>query len=318
MEILQVKDLQVTFNTQDGSIKAVNRLNFSVKAGDILGIVGESGSGKSQAVMSILGLLAKNAQTQGQVLFKDQQLLGLSNKQLNQIRGNQIAMIFQDPMTSINPYLRISTQMTEVLQVHRGMQRKAALALAIDMFEAVHIPEATTRIHFYPHQFSGGMRQRVMIAMALLCEPDILIADEPTTALDVTVQAQIMKLLLELKQKFGTTIILITHDLGVVAGVCDHVLVMYRGEMMEYGDVTSVFHYTQHPYTQGLLKSVPRLDQPQQALYAIPGQPAPANQHFAGCPFQERCEQALQHCQEYKPALRSITTGHQTACHLTQ
>ncbi len=318
MEILQVKDLQVTFDTPDGRIKAVNHLNFSVKSGDILGIVGESGSGKSQAVLSILGLLAKNAQTQGQVVFKDQQLLELSSRRLNQIRGNQIAIIFQDPMTSINPYLRISIQMTEVLQVHRGMKYKAALALAIDMLETVHIPDAATRIHFYPHQFSGGMRQRVMIAMALLCEPDILIADEPTTALDVTVQAQIMKLLLELKQKLGTTIILITHDLGVVAGVCDHVLVMYRGEMMEYGDVTRVFHQTKHPYTQGLLKSVPRLDQSQQTLYAIPGHPTPANQNIAGCPFHGRCEQALLRCQEEKPTLRSITTEHQTACHLTQ
>lgn len=316
MSLLQVQHLNVEFKTLDGLVNAVNDLSFTLDAGETLAIVGESGSGKSQTVLSIMGLLASNGQATGKILFEGQDLLSLSQTALNQIRGKKIAMIFQDPMTSLNPYLRISTQMVEVLTQHEGLPKTAAKQRCIEMLDLVKIPDAKNRIDRYPHEFSGGMRQRVAIAMALLCRPQIIIADEPTTALDVTVQAQILKLLADIQREFNTATIFITHDLGVVATQSNRVLVMYAGETMEWGSLDDIFYRPRNPYTLGLLNSIPRPNQPQrQALYSIPGNPPNMLQLPQGCPFYERCEYRLEKCATDRPTLVAVEDDHWKACH---
>ncbi|MGJ3494496.1 Stage 0 sporulation protein KD [Piscirickettsia salmonis] len=314
MSLLTVNNLQVRFKTPEGIVNAVNKVNFSVEKGKTLGIVGESGSGKSQTVLALMGLLANNGEVLGSIQFKGEELIGLPVARLNKIRGHHMAMIFQDPMTSLNPYLTVAKQMIEVLVLHKGMTKAQAQQEALNMLDAVKIPEASKRLNMYPHEFSGGMRQRVMIAMALLCRPELLIADEPTTALDVTVQAQILALLRELQQDFNTSIIMITHDLGVVAGSCDDVMVMYAGQTMEHAGVDAIFAKPLHPYTQGLLNALPRLDQIDEELVTIPGNPPNLLHLPAGCPFQQRCPVVSPVCAEKPPLLRQFNqrTG---ACH---
>ncbi len=312
--LLDVKDLRVTFGTPDGDVTAVNDLNFSLNAGETLGIVGESGSGKSQTAFALMGLLASNGRIGGSALFNGKEILNLPEKQLNKLRAEQIAMIFQDPMTSLNPYMKVGEQLMEVLQLHKGLSSAQAFEESVRMLDAVKMPEARKRMKMYPHEFSGGMRQRVMIAMALLCRPKLLIADEPTTALDVTVQAQIMTLLNELKREFNTAIIMITHDLGVVAGICNKVLVMYAGRTMEYGHARDVFYRPAHPYSIGLLNAVPRLDATEnESLLTIPGNPPNLLRLPQGCPFQPRCPHAMDICAS-APPLRAFEQGRLRAC----
>ncbi len=318
MSLIEVKKLGVQFNTPDGTINAVNGISFSLDRGQTLGIVGESGSGKSQSVLAMMGLLAPNGRATGEVLYQGKNLLSMPMPDLNRIRGNRVAMIFQDPMTSLNPYLTVERQMTEVLEFHKGMTRREAKVRAIQALDAVKMPEAARRVEMYPHEFSGGMRQRVMIAMALLCEPDVLVADEPTTALDVTVQAQILILMRELQRDFGTAIVMITHDLGVVAGLCDEVLVLYGGQVMEQGSAEAIFYRPSHPYTAGLLAAVPRMEDGDAPMLAIPGAPPNMAKLPAGCPFTERCQMALPKCGTQRPVFGPSTHDSAVlrACHL--
>ena len=315
MSLLEIEDLRVTFTTADGDVNAVNGVSFNIDKGETLAIVGESGSGKSQTAFAAMGLLAKNGRATGAARFDGKDLLGMRTSELNKIRSKDMAMIFQDPMTSLNPYLRVSDQMAEVLMLHKGMGKSAAVAEAAKMLDAVRIPDAKTRVTMFPHEFSGGMRQRIMIAMSLLCQPRLLIADEPTTALDVTVQAQIMQLLGDIRQEFGTAVILITHDLGIVAGFCDRTLVMYGGQIMEEGPTTDIFANPSHPYTSGLLKAVPRLDKDEAELATIAGEPPDMSHLPPGCPFSPRCAQILDHCRTDRPALETLG-DRRRACHL--
>ena len=315
MPLLRVRDLGVSFATADGTVHAVNGVDLTVEAGQSLAVVGESGSGKSQIMFAVMGLLAPNATVSGSVELDGAELLGLGESELNRIRASQIAMVFQDPMTSLNPYMRISDQMTEVLTLHRGMSRREALAESVRALDAMEVPEARARIGMYPHEFSGGMRQRVLIAMALSCRPRLLIADEPTTALDVTVQSRIMRLLAEMRAELDTAVILVTHDMGIVAGTCDEMVVLYGGRVMESGPVDGIFAAPRHPYTRGLLDAVPRLDRDDASLPAIPGDPLSMNRLPAGCPFAARCPRVAERCHDDRPALELHARGRRFACH---
>ncbi|MEL6839331.1 MAG: oligopeptide/dipeptide ABC transporter ATP-binding protein [Pseudomonadota bacterium] len=315
MSLLEIENLSVTFTTADGDVNAVNGVTFNIDKGETLAIVGESGSGKSQTAFAAMGLLAKNGRASGIARFDGKDLLAMSQKEFNKIRSKDMAMIFQDPMTSLNPYLRVSEQMAEVLMLHQGIGKSKAIKEAVRLLDAVRIPDAATRVTMYPHEFSGGMRQRIMIAMSLLCQPRLLIADEPTTALDVTVQAQIMQVLADVRNDFGTAVILITHDLGIVAGFCDRTLVMYGGQIMEEGPTDDIFADPSHPYTSGLLKAVPRLDKDEATLATIAGEPPDMSHLPPGCPFSPRCAQILNNCRAERPALETSGTRRR-ACHL--
>jgi peptide/nickel transport system ATP-binding protein len=319
--LLEVNDLKTHFRTDDGIVKAVDGVSFSVEKGQTFGIVGESGSGKSVTCLTIMGLNPKgNTLTSGEALWKGKDLLRMSSKQLRNIRGDEIAMIFQDPMTSLNPVKTIGAQLIEAIMLHRDVAKKAARARAVELLQAVGIPRAERRIDDYPHQFSGGMRQRVMIAMALINDPDLLIADEPTTALDVTTQAQIINLMVQLQKDFGSAIIIITHDLGVIAEAADDVVVMYAAQVVERAPVTNLFSRPHHPYTWGLLGSLPRLDADVDRLTQIQGQPPSLLNPPRGCRFHPRCPYVMEICKTDVPALAPISTDpdHLQRCHLDE
>jgi peptide/nickel transport system ATP-binding protein len=321
MPLLDVKDLKTYFRTDDGIVHAVDGVSFSVEKGKTLAIVGESGSGKSVTCMTIMGLNAKrNTMTEGEALFKDRDLLKIDPDELRKIRGNEISMIFQDPMTSLNPVYTIGAQLREAVQLHENVSKQVANSRSVEMLKAVAIPRAETRMDDYPHQFSGGMRQRVMIAMALVNNPDLLIADEPTTALDVTTQAQILKLMNQLQRDFGSAIILVTHDLGVVAETADDVMVMYAAKAVEKGGYEDIFYRPEHPYTWGLLGSLPRLVAEGADLKPIPGTPPSLLQPPSGCRFHLRCTYAFSPCIPEVPELLPVggesASDHAVACHL--
>lgn len=314
--LLSVRELGISYPGSAGGVSVVEDLSFALDAGATLGIVGESGSGKSQTALAILGLLPRQAQVSGSVRFGGEELLGLPRARLDDIRGARIGIVFQDPMSSLNPHLSIGTQLAEVLIRHRGSSRAAALAKSARMLDAVRISDARGRLAQYPHELSGGMRQRVTIAMALLCKPELLIADEPTTALDVTVQAEVLELLDELRLALGLALVLITHDLGVVSESCERTLVMYAGRAVEYGATAALLHDPVHPYTRGLLAARPRLDAPRPArLRAIPGAPPDRGAQATGCPFAPRCEHVLAICRTMVPPEIAAQDGRRYACH---
>jgi oligopeptide transport system ATP-binding protein len=318
--LLEVKDLRTYFQTEDGLVKAVDGISFNLKRGETLGIVGESGSGKSVTNLSIIRLIPDppGKIVSGEVIFDGQDLLLLSTESIRRIRGRRIAMIFQDPMTSLNPFLKISRQLMEMTQLHLGHTKDQAHEHAVKMLETVGIPDARARAESYSHEFSGGMRQRVMIAMALSCEPELLIADEPTTALDVTIQAQILELIKRLKHETGTSVILITHDLGVVAGMADHVIVMYAGKIFEQARTTELFSTPGNPYTKGLLRSVPDPTAEQGKLYQIPGLPPDVAHLGPGCPFAPRCDRAEEICHREFPPFVQLNADHCSLCHFAE
>ena len=316
--LLEVKDLKVSFRTEDGIVRAVDGVSFSIAKGEVLGIVGESGSGKSVTMMSVMRLIIDpNAVFEGQVIYKGRDLMKVGQDAMREVRGAEIAMIFQDPMTSLNPVYRVGWQIAEQIREHEGSTKAQANNRAIELLGAVGIPNPKQRVNDYPHQFSGGMRQRVMIAMALSCNPDLLIADEPTTALDVTIQAQILELVGRLKADFGSAVVLITHDMGVVADVADRVMVMYAGRAVERGSKHDLFYDPQHPYTWGLLGSIPRLDRPKpERLTAIQGTPPSLINLPEGCSFGPRCPQRFDRCVEVPPLEDRLRNGHLDACFL--
>jgi peptide/nickel transport system ATP-binding protein len=321
LALLEVKDLRTHFHTDDGVVKAVDGVDFSVEKGQVLGIVGESGCGKSVTNLTIMGLNPRrNTVSSGQALWKGEDLLTAKQSRLREIRGSEISMIFQDPMTSLNPVYTIGKQLVEAVQLHRDVSKRVARARSLDLLKAVGIPRAEGRIDDYPHQFSGGMRQRVMIAMALINDPDLLIADEPTTALDVTTQAQILSLMKRLQQDFGSAIIMVTHDLGVIAEIADDVIVMYAAKIAEHANVFDLFNRPQHPYTWGLIGSLPRLDADVERLTQIPGQPPSLLRPPSGCRFHPRCPYVMDVCKTKVPELLPTQRdpGHLQACHLDE
>jgi oligopeptide/dipeptide ABC transporter ATP-binding protein len=322
--LLEVKHLTTEFDLTQGVVHAVNDVSFEVAPGEVLGIVGESGCGKSVTALSLMRLVtAPGRITQGEIIFHDGEhtldILKLPTNELRHVRGNQIAMVFQDPMTSLNPVLTVGFQLIEPLKIHRGMNDQQAAETAAELLEQVGIPEAKRRLRQYPHQFSGGMRQRVMIAVALACSPRLIIADEPTTALDVTIQAQILDILRDLNEKDGMSVIIITHDLGVVAEMANHVAVMYAGRIVEYGSVETIFETPRHPYTIALMSSIPVLGTQTQRLATIEGAPPPlAGDLPPGCPFEPRCQSRIARCAQEDPSLLPIAPGHTTACWVAQ
>jgi oligopeptide transport system ATP-binding protein len=316
MPLLKVTDLRTYFHTRNGVYRAVDGVSFSVERGETLGVVGESGSGKSVTCYSIMGLIPQppGRIESGTAEFDGIDLLHCSPKQARSVRGKRVSMIFQDPMTSLNPYLRVSEQVIEPLLIHGGVSRRDALRRALEMMEAVGINDASRRIHSYPHEFSGGMRQRVMIAMALVTRPELLIADEPTTALDVTVQAQILDLIRKEQRELGMAVVFVTHDLGVVAGLCDNVQVMYGGRIMETGGTQALFASPLHPYTQALQRSIPGIQPKGEELFTIPGAPPDVSKPIAGCAFAPRCGFAADVCTASRPELAEVAAGHSHAC----
>ncbi len=318
--ILRVKDLRTHFRLRTGTLKAVDGLSFELRPGRVLCIVGESGSGKSVTAQSIMRLIQPPGRiVGGAVSYRDRDLLALGEREMEDLRGNRIGMIFQDPMTSLNPVFTIGEQIVETIVAHRGVNKDEAQARAVELMRLVGIPEPEGRLGDYPHQFSGGMRQRVLIAIAIACEPDVLIADEPTTALDVTIQAQILRLLSDIQKKLGSAMILITHDLGVVSAMADDVLVMYSGRMAEYGDVKTIFRGPRHPYTVGLLDSIIRLDDSRESvLRSIPGLPPVPVDPPPGCAFRDRCDRAMALCGQRDPAPVETRTGSTAVCHAVE
>lgn len=320
-ELLRVSELETTFFTDDGPVQAVDGVSFSLYEGEILGVVGESGCGKSVTSLSIMGLVPSppGKITGGEIVYKEQDLTTFSQKEFRKIRGKDIAMIFQEPMTSLNPLFTIGNQLTEAISIHnKDWSKKQIRARAIEMMKLVGLPRAEELFKDYPHQLSGGMRQRVMIAMALVCDPAILIADEPTTALDVTIQAQILALMKDLNRRLNTAVMMITHDLGVVAETCERVVVMYGGKIVEEGLVDEIFKNPQHPYTKGLIQSIPDMRYKKQRLYAIPGNVPKPGSVTQGCRFAERCEFAFERCRVEEPLLYVVSSEHKSRCFLTE
>ncbi len=316
--LLSIRDLSVNFKVYGGTVHAVRQLNLELARGETLAIVGESGCGKSVTCQAVMGLVQKPSGqiASGEIVFDGQDLLKLPKPKQREIQGNRIAMIFQDPMTALNPTLTIGEQLTEGVRKHKGLSKEAAYDKAVEMLNLVGIAEARSRLSQYPHQFSGGMRQRIVIAMALMCDPDLLIADEPTTALDVTIQAQVLELFERIQEKTGVAIILITHDLGVVAKIADRIAVMYAGQCIEFGSRQDIFYRPQHPYTQGLLASVPRLDMQEDSLKPIEGYPPDLFAPPKGCGFFARCKQKLLVCEQYPPSLYDVESEHKVLCWL--
>jgi len=314
--LLEVAGLTVTFPSEEGRIEAVRGVDYTVAEGEVLAIVGESGSGKSVSALAVMGLLPEQARISGSIRLRGRELLGLGDRQLSKLRGRSISMVFQDPLSALTPVYRVGDQVAEALLAHGRMGRKEAAARAVELLELVGIPDAAVRAKAFPHEFSGGMRQRVMIAMAIANDPALIICDEPTTALDVTIQAQILDLMRKLNKESGTAIMLITHDLGVVAEMCDRVVVMYAGKVVEEGAVREIFRNPQHPYTKGLLQSVPRMDQKRERLYSIPGNVPSPGSLPKGCRFAPRCEHVAEKCHEAMPELVAVGDGHKSRCWL--
>ena len=314
--LLEVRSLSVQFITDEGVVRAIENVSFEIYPGEILSLVGESGCGKSVTALTLLRLIPTppGKIASGQILFKGKDLLSLKEEEMEKVRGNEISMIFQEPMTSLNPVFTIGDQIMEALILHQGMDKKEARGRAIEMLDRVKIPSPETRVDAYPHQLSGGMRQRAMIAMALSCQPDLLIADEPTTALDVTIQAEVLHLLKEIQREMGMTVMLITHDLGVVAEIADRVAVMYAGRIMEYGPIEAIFQQVRNPYTKGLLSSIPQLEEKKKRLFAIPGQVADAMALPVGCKFHPRCYLMIEDCKKEEPPLFQVNGDHYSRC----